>query len=254
MMPDLSPLDDLTLQRLRDTSTATLATVLYMHGFKNQVVAGTRRLRPGGARMAGVARTLRYVAAREDLDTLELWKLPTNPQRRIAEEIEPGQVLMIEARADQRAGTMGGMLVARMAVRGAAGIVSDAPFRDGPFIASLDMPSYASGMNANTNLVAHHPEDLDRTITCGGVHVRAGDAVVGDDESVVVIPRHLVAAIAEQAFVKEQEEAWIEQQILAGLPLEGSYPMSPALRARYQAERAGSEAGHARSETDRDAL
>jgi len=239
MTRDLSPLDEQTTQRLRDTSSATLATVLYMRGFKNQVMAGSYRLRPGGPRMVGVARTLRYVAAREDLDSLELWKLPSNPQRRIAEEIEPGQVLVIEARADQRAGTMGGMLVARMVVRGAAGIVSDAPYRDGPFIASLDMPSYASGMNANTNLIAHHPEDLDMAITCGGVQVRAGDAVAGDDESVVVIPRHLVVEVAEQAFAKEQEEAWIEKQILAGLPLEGSYPMSPALRARYEAERDG---------------
>jgi len=236
MTPDLSPLDESTAGRLRETSTATLATVLYMHGFKNQVVGSTVRLRTGGARMVGIARTLRYVAAREDLDTLELWKLPSNPQRRIAEEIEPGQVLMIEARCDQRAGTMGGMLVARMAVRGAAGIVSDAPFRDGPFIAGLDMPSYASGMNANTNLIAHHPEDLDLTITCGGVHVRAGDAVVGDDESVVVIPRHLVERVAEQAHVKEREEAWVERQILAGAPLEGSYPMSPEMRARFEAE------------------
>jgi len=239
MTPDLTALDEQTSQRLRDTTTATLATVLYLRGFKNRVVTGTERLRRGGVRMVGVARTLRYVAAREDLDTLELWKLPTNPQRRIAEEIEPGQVLMIEARADQRAGTMGGMLVARMAVRGAAGIVTDAPFRDGTFIASLDMPSYASGMNANTNLVAHHPEDLDLTITCGGVHVRAGDVVVGDDESVVVIPRHLAMEVAEQAFAKEQEEAWIEKLILAGRPLEGSYPMSSELRARYEAERDG---------------
>lgn len=235
----LSPLDDAMIAWLRGTSSATLATVLFMRGLRNQVVAGTRRLRPGGARLVGVARTLRYVAAREDLDTLELWKLPSNPQRRAAEEIEPGQVLMIEARADQRAGTMGGMLVARMAVRGAAGIVSDAPFRDGPFIASLDLPSYASGMNANTNLIAHHPEDLDVTITCGGVQVRVGDVVAGDDESVVVIPRHLAREVAEQAYHKEQEEAWIERQVLAGAPLEGSYPMSAETRARYLAERDG---------------
>lgn len=237
MTPDLSPLAPKTVERLRGTSTATLATVLYIHGFKNQVVGNTARLRAGGARMVGVARTLRYVASREDLDTLELWKLPTNPQRRIAEEIEPGQVLVIEARGDQRAGTMGGMLVARMQYLGAAGIVSDAPFRDGPFIASLEMPSYASGMNANTNLIAHHPEDMDRTITCGGVMVRVGDAIVGDDESVVVIPRHLVDQIAEQAYTKELEETWIEKQILAGLPLEGSYPMNAELRARYEAEK-----------------
>lgn len=236
-MTAISPLSPETSRLLAATSTATLATVLFSHGFKNLVMTGLHRLRPGGPRMVGVARTLRYVAAREDLETLELWKLASNPQRRIAEEIEPGQVLVIEARGDQRAGTMGGMLVARMQVRGAAGIVSDGPFRDGPFIAGLDLPSYASGMNANTNLIIHHPEDLDLTVTCGGVPVRAGDAVVGDDEGVVVIPRHLVDEVARKAHAKELEEAWIERQILAGAAIEGSYPMDAATRERYRRER-----------------
>lgn len=231
------PLSEETKALLAATSTATIATVLFMHGLKNQVINAVVRLRPGARSMVGVARTLRYVAARDDLETLELWKLPTNPQRRIAEEIEPGEVLVIEARGDQRAGTMGGMLVARMQVRGAAGIVSDGPFRDGPFIAGLDMPSYASGMNANTNLIAHHPEDIDLTVTCGGVMVRAGDVVVGDDESVVVIPRHLADEVAVSAHAKELEEAWIEKQILAGAPVEGSYPMNAAMRERYDQER-----------------
>lgn len=230
-------LDATTRERLATVGTATLATVLYMRGYRSRVVRATARLNPGAARMVGEARTLRYVAAREDLDTLERWKRADNPQRRIADEIEPGQVLVIEAREDASCGTMGGMLVARMMVRGAAGIVSDGPFRDGPFIASLALPSYANGMNANTNLVAHHPEDLDVTITCGGVQVRPGDVVVGDDESVVVIPRAIAAEVAAEAHVKELEEAWIERQILAGRPVEGTYPMDAATRARYEHER-----------------
>ena len=233
----VAPLDATTRERLAAVGTATLATVLYMRGYRSRVVRATTRLRPGGARMVGVARTLRYVAAREDLDTLEHWKRDDNPQRRIADEIEPGQVLVIEAREDASCGTMGGMLVARMMVRGAAGIVSDGPFRDGPFIASLALPSYANGMNANTNLIAHHPEDLDVAVTCGGVQVRPGDVVVGDDESVVVIPRAIAAEVAEAAHVKELEEAWIEREILAGRPVEGTYPMDAATRARYEHER-----------------
>lgn len=231
------PLDGTTRERLAAVGTATLATMLYMRGFRSRVVRATTRVNPGGVRMVGVARTLRYVAAREDLDTLERWRRDDNPQRRIADEIEPGEVLVIEAREDVSCGTMGGMLVARMMVRGAAGIVSDGPFRDGPFIASLALPSYANGMNANTNLLAHHPEDLDVAITCGGVHVRPGDVVVGDDESVVVIPRAIAAEVAEEAYVKELEEAWIERQILAGRPVAGTYPMDAATRARYVKER-----------------
>jgi regulator of RNase E activity RraA len=233
------PLDPTTAQRLREVGTATLATVLYQHGFRSRVIRSTQRLRLGGARMVGVARTLRYVAMREDLDTLALWKLPSNPQRRIADEIEPGEVLVIEAREDASCGTMGGMLIARMMVRGAAGVVSDGPFRDGPFIAGLDLPSYANGMNANTNLLAHHPEDLDLAITCGGVQVRPGDVVVGDDESVIVIPRALADLVAREAHAKEREEAWIERQVLDGAPVEGTYPMDAATRRRYEAERDG---------------
>src|SRR5690606_15729024 len=70
--PDLSPLDPETRRLLAETSAATLATVLFVHGLKNQVPTGVRRLRPGGPRMVGVARTLRYIAARDDLETLEL--------------------------------------------------------------------------------------------------------------------------------------------------------------------------------------
>ena len=72
MTPDLSPLDPETRRLLAETSAATLATVLFVHGLKNQVPTGVRRLRPGGPRMVGVARTLRYIAARDDLETLEL--------------------------------------------------------------------------------------------------------------------------------------------------------------------------------------
>ena len=234
MALDPLPLDPTVEAQLRQTSTATLATVLYMHGFKSRVVYGVQRLNPTKGTMIGVARTLRYIAAREDLDTLEQWKLDTNPQRRIADEIRPGEVLVIEARADQSCGTMGGMLVARMQVRGAAGIVSDGPFRDGPFIAGLDLPSYSSGMNANTNLIAHHPEDLDVAITCGGVQVRPGDVIVGDAEGVVVIPRHLAAEVAAAAYQKEREEAFIESRILAGAAIKGSYPMNAETRAAYE--------------------
>jgi regulator of RNase E activity RraA len=234
-----APLGEATARRLHATSTATLATLLYVHGFRNRVVRGVARLRHGGPRMVGVARTLRYVAMREDLDTLEAWKSADNPQRRIADEIAPGEVLVIEAREEGSCGTMGGMLVARMMVRGAAGIVSDGPFRDGPFIAGLDFPSYASGMHANTNLVAHHPEDLDVAVTCGGVMVRPGDVVVGDDEGVVVLPRHLADRVAEEAHAKELEEAWIERRILAGASVEGTYPMDAATRRAFDAETSG---------------
>lgn len=232
----LSPLDGEVRAALMEVSTATLATILFKRGFRSRVVRGVKPSR-SGPNMVGVARTLRYVAAREDLDTLPNWQRDDNPQRRIADEVEPGQVVVIEAREEMGCGTMGGMLVARMQVRGAAGIVSDGPFRDAPFLTTLDMPSYAPGMNANTNLIAHHPEDLDRVITCGGVQVRPGDVVVGDKEGVVVIPRYLASELAPLALEQERAEAFIERKMLAGASVAGTYPMSAAVRAEYERQR-----------------
>lgn len=233
---DLSPLNAATRDALMQVSTATLATLLYKRGFRSRVVRGVQALQHSGSNMVGVARTLRYVAAREDMDNLPNWQRDDNPQRRIADEVNAGEVVVIEAREELGCGTMGGMLVARMQVRGAAGIVSDGPFRDHPFIASLSMPSYAPGANANTNLIAHHPEDLDTVITCGGVQVRPGDVVVGDREGVVVIPRYLAAELAPLALQQEREEAFIERKVLAGATVRGTYPMSEQVRAEYEAE------------------
>ncbi len=232
---NLAPLEPDVLDALRQVSTATLATQIYKLGFNSRVMRGVRRL-GNTATMVGVARTLRYVAAREDIDTLPEWQRDENPQRLIADIIEPGQVLVVEAREDQSCGTMGGMLVARMQARGAAGIVSDAPYRDGEFIAGLSMPTFATGMNANTNLIAHHPEDLDMTITCAGVQVRPGDVIVGDGDGVIVIPRYLAADVAEPSLRQEREEAWIEKRIMAGAPVSGTYPMSEATRAEFEAD------------------
>lgn len=229
----LTPLLPQTRSMLMEVSTATVATVLYAKGFRSRFIRRVRRLAPG-PNMVGPIRTLRFIAAREDLDTMKNWVRDENPQRKVCDEIGEGEVLVIEAREETSCGTMGGMLVARIFRRGAAGIVSDGPFRDTPFIASLAMPSFSTGMNANTNLIAHHPEAMDVAITCGGVHVRPGDIAVGDNEGVIVIPRHVVNEVAIEASKKEKEEAYVEQLILNGASIVGIYPMNAETRAAYE--------------------
>ena len=99
--------------------------------------------------MAGPAYTLRYIPARQDLDTSVIDNL-RDVQRIGIEEIAPGQVLVIDARGDTRAGTMGAILATRIYQRGAVGVVTDGAFRDSPVIAEIGLPAYAVAMNANT--------------------------------------------------------------------------------------------------------
>src|SRR6201747_1960520 len=71
------PLSPEAIATLSRVSTATITTVLLKKGLRNVWLRGSRPLRPGQPRLGGEAFTLRFVPAREDLATPELWASPT---------------------------------------------------------------------------------------------------------------------------------------------------------------------------------
>ncbi|MPM18264.1 hypothetical protein SDC9_64670 [bioreactor metagenome] len=79
------------------------------------------------------------------------------------------------------------------------------------------------------------PWDIDLTIACGGATVQPGDIIVGDDDGVVVIPPGLADEVAEAALTKEAEDAWVAEQVGAGYPVDGLFPLNAEWRARYEA-------------------
>jgi len=145
----LASVNETTWELLERPSTATLATVLAKHDLWNVFVTGSLPLSPG-RRMVGQAYTLRYLPAREDLDHNLVFDNSKDPQRLAIESGGPRDVLVIDARGDERAGTMGNILATRMVARGAAGIVTDGCFRDSPAIAEMDIPAYARSPHAAT--------------------------------------------------------------------------------------------------------
>ena len=94
-------------------------------------------------------------------------------------------------------------------MRGVAGVVTDAGIRDSAEIAALDFPVYCAGPSAPLNLAHHHAVDTNRPIACGGVPVYPGDVVVGDQDGVVVVPRHLAQEIADDALEQERLEVFV---------------------------------------------
>ena len=173
----LAEVAELTWGLLEQPSTATLATVLAKHGLWKGFVTGSRPLSPG-RRMVGQAYTLRYLPAREDLDHNLVFDNSKDPQRLAIESVGPRDVLVIDARGDQRAGTMGNILATRMVARGAAGIVTDGCYRDSPAIAEMDIPAYAGSPHAATNKTIHHPVDCQLPVAGGGGAVVAAIGVV----------------------------------------------------------------------------
>ena len=130
-----------TKQHLMAVSTATLCTALFKRGLKNQFTQDVRPLNPGLPNRVGPAFTLRYIPAREDLNTLAVFQDRQHPQRQAVEQCPPGSVLVMDSRKNARAASAGAILVSRLMVRGVAGVVTDGGFRDSPEIARLAIPA-----------------------------------------------------------------------------------------------------------------
>ena len=214
-------------------STATIATVLAKRGLWNQFVTGAVPLAPR-LRMVGQAFTLRYIPARADKDHNLVFDNSKDPQRLAIEQVGPGDVLVIDARGNENAGTMGNILATRMVARGAVGIVTDGCFRDSPAIASMEIASYARSAHAATNKTVHHPADIQLPVGCGGVAVYPGDIMVGDAEGVIVVPRDMADEVALEAALQEHREDFILAKIAGGSPLLGTYPADDQTLAEYE--------------------
>ena len=219
--------------KLEAAPVAGLSQQLRKLGLNNVTIDGVRPMHPE-AKLVGVAKTLRFVPAREDL--FRSHGGGYNAQKRAFDAVHEGEVIVIEARGEADSGTLGDILAIRAQVAGAAGIVTDGGIRDYEAVAAIGLPVYARGAHPAVLGRKHVPWDLDVTIGCGGTTVQPGDVIVGDSDGVIVIPPALVEEVVDAVLAQEEEDAWIARQVAAGHPVDGLFPMNAAWRARYDAE------------------
>jgi len=219
------------------TTTATLCTQLFKRGLRNQFIQDVGLVTPKAGMMIGEAFTLRNIPAREDLDGPGKFDGRSHPQRRAIEECPAGAVLAIDCRKDQRSGALGDILITRLADRGVAGVVTDGGMRDVTPMADFTIPIFAACPSPPASFHVHHAVDLQVPIACGDVAVFPGDILVGDQEGVVVVPKHLAAEVARDAAEQEQLEHWVLEEIKKGQEIFDLYPPNDDNKKRYEAAR-----------------
>ncbi len=221
---------------LSEVSVATVTMVLLKRGIKAVWLRGVTPLKPGQARIAGPAFTLRYVPAREDLATLDSMTGP-NSTRAAIEEMPSGCIAVAEARGSCDGAIIGDILAARMKIRGVAGLVTDGGVRDSDGVMETGFPVWCSGAVAPPSIAGHSFVGWNQPIACGGVAILPGDWILADGDGAVVIPSDLIGVVLEAALAQERQEAWIVKEVARGVPLTGLYPMSDETRARYEADK-----------------
>ncbi|MEP7207214.1 MAG: RraA family protein [Casimicrobiaceae bacterium] len=141
----------------------------------------------------------------------------------------PGDVLVIDGKADRTCALMGAIMISACRKMGLAGAVLDAAVRDTEELATLGFPVYAVGANPNgpTKFV---PGRINWPVSCGGCTVQPGDLVVGDADGVVVIEREKASSLLALAATKVTDERSRLADIAAGRNLRPKW-LEGALRA-----------------------
>lgn len=234
----MNPVDipDVLTEDLHNTlsslAVATITHQLQGRGIQHAFLSGLRPLHPH-QRLVGRARTLRYVALRED--RVSEFSAGQNAQRRIVEAVTNGDVIVIEARDVPDAGTVGDIYALRAFHLGAVGIITDGALRDTEAIAELGKPVYHRASHGSTWGRRHMPFSHDEPITCAGVFVEPGDIIVGDTDGAVVIPHAIAVEVAADAEAQEHREAFAIERVRAGESPQGIFPLSEERRPDYEA-------------------
>ena len=210
-MSDNTPISDETLTTLRGIPTQTLIDGLWVKGWPMSYIEGARPLKRG-QNMAGRAVTLRFVPHRPDLAEDK----PKGDQSAEYVAIElcgPGEVLVIDAMGWTYSSIGGDIKFLRLRQRDTGGLVTDGAVRDSNALLEYGFPVYSASTTAKQGPAEFWPWQVNDAIQCGGVLVRPGDAVVGDDDGVVVVARTVVDEVIKIAHEREEVEEVIKAQL-----------------------------------------
>jgi regulator of RNase E activity RraA len=229
-----TPLLKATRDKLMRVGSANVANALLKRGLRKAYLLGVAPLAEGQQQMVGPAYTLRFIPSREDIDSMANYSRTDNLHRRAIEECPPGHVLVIDTNKSADASSAGDLMAARLVKRGVAGVVTDGGFRDTPAIRRTGLPAYQYRSAPPATPIAMHPIELNGAVGCAGVAVYPGDVLLGDGEGVVVIPRHMVDEVADEAVDAVEYEAFAELQIALGRTIFEVFPATAESRLEYE--------------------
>ena len=127
--------------QLTQVSTATACQLLISQGWRNGYMVGLLPLSQLGlgVRLVGRARTCRYLARRGPETAHDPEARRASPEIVLIEEIQPNDVLCIDALGVMTSGIIGDILSARLKANGAAAAVIHGVVRDSPYINELGL-------------------------------------------------------------------------------------------------------------------
>ncbi|MEQ8488302.1 MAG: 4-carboxy-4-hydroxy-2-oxoadipate aldolase/oxaloacetate decarboxylase [Marinovum algicola] len=132
-----------------------------------------------------------------------------------AEQCQEGDILVVSPVSFSESGFFGDLLGTLLQTRGVRGLIIDAGCRDIDDLQAMGFPVWSRAINAH-GTVKETLGDVNVPVSCADTVVNPGDAIVADNDGVVVVPRRDVARVGALAQARVEREDKIRSRYAAG--------------------------------------
>ncbi len=151
------------------------------------------------------------------------------------EQCGPGDILVVTTTSPCSDGLFGELFATALQTRGVRGVVTTTGIRDTAELREMGFPAWSAAVSAQGSVKATAGA-VNVPITVGGQLVRPGDAVLADDDGVMVVARSQVGAALDAAQARTDKEEASRTAFRAGelgLDRYGMRPLLDRLGVRY---------------------